>query len=395
MRRAAMVLGMAGLGMAQAPCDLTAATAATAGGAGASCERAWMDANLRMNDLLTVGTHNSYKEAMPASLMALLSQANANQAVSLDYGHPSLGEQLDGGARQLEIDVYYDPEGGRFLDPAGVAAAGVTLDPARRAALAAPGFKVMHVQDVDVFSTCMRLVDCLGEIRRWSVAHPDHAPLLLMFNAKTGPSPLPQGTAALPFDAAAWDALDREVESVFPADAIITPDDVQGDYPTLREAVLAGAWPTLGQARGKVMFALDEGPEKTAAYRGARRSLEGRAFFINTDEASPAAAYLTLNDPVADGPRIRAAVQAGFIVRTRADADTAEARANDVRRRDAALSSGAQYVSTDYMRPDARFPGGYRARLPGQAAALCNPVRAAGRCDGAGIDRVASVRPGD
>jgi len=353
-----------------------------------------MDANLRLNDLLMVGTHNSYKESMPAPLMALLRRADPGRANGIDYGHPPLGQQLDDGARQLEIDVYYDPEGGRFLNPAGLAGAGLTLDRARRAAFEAPGFKVMHAQDVDVFSGCTRLVDCLGLIRRWSREHPDHAPLLLMFNAKTDPSPLPQGTAALPFDAAAWDALDREVRSIFPPGALITPDDVQGAYPTLREAVLAGAWPTLGQARGKVLFALDEGPEKTAAYRGARGSLDGRAFFINTDEASPAAAYLTLNDPVADGPRIRAAVQAGFIVRTRADADTVEARVNDVRRRDAALASGAQYVSTDYMRPDGRFAGGYQARLPGQAAAVCNPVRAAGRCGDAGIERIVSARPG-
>ena len=44
-------------------------------------------------------------------------------------------------------------------------------------------------------------------------------------------------------------------------------------------------------------------------------------FFITTDEASPAAAYLTLNDPVRDADRIRRDVAAGFIVRTRADAN--------------------------------------------------------------------------
>lgn len=387
MRWAAAILGVACLGMADATCDLEAASADRAG---PGCERVWMDANLKLNDLLMVGTHNSYKEAMPAPLMTLLRRAEPVRADSLDYGHEALSRQLDDGARQLEIDIYHDPEGGRFLAPAGLPAAGLTLDPARRAALAAPGFKVMHVQDLDVFSVCVRLSDCLGVIRRWSLAHPDHAPLLLMVNAKTGPSPLPKGTAALPFDAAAWDALDREVRQVFPADALITPDDVQGGYPTLRAAVLAGAWPTLGRSRGKVMFALDEDDAKTAAYRGARRSLEGRVFFINTDESSPAAGYLTLNDPVADGARIRAAVKAGFIVRTRADADTAEARKNDTRRRDAAMASGAQYVSTDYMRPDARFAGGYRARLAGEAAALCNPVRAAGRCGAAVVDRTSS-----
>lgn len=383
MRWATAMLGVACLGMAPAPCDLAADSVTEAG---ADCRTAWLDANLRLNDLVMVGTHNSYKEPMLAPVMALLRQINPDGADSLDYGHETLTRQLDDGARQLEIDVYYDPEGGRFAAPVGLAAAGLTLDPERRAALTPPGFKVLHIQDLDLFSTCVRLVDCLGEIRRWSLVNPDHAPLLLMFNAKTGASPVPGGVEALAFDTAAWDALDAEVRQVFPAEALITPDDVQGAHPTLRDAVLAGAWPTLGQARGRVMFALDEGSEKTAAYRGARRSLEGRVFFINTDEASPAAAYLTLNDPVADAARIRAAVDAGFIVRTRADAETVESRTDDGRRRDAALTSGAQYISTDYMQPDRRFSG-YQARLPGEAAALCNPVRAGDRCGGEIVER--------
>jgi hypothetical protein len=209
-----------------------------------------------------------------------------------------------------------------------------------------------------------------------------------MFNAKTDKSTAPGGTDALPFDTAAFDALDAEVRSVLPPSALITPDDVQGRYPTLREAVLAGNWPTLGRARGKVLFALDEAPDKVAIYRGARKSLEGRVFFINTDENSPAAAYLTLNDPLKEADRIRKAVQAGFVVRTRADADTAEARVNDTRKREAALSSGAQYISTDYLWPDPRFPGGYQVRLPGGAATICNPVRAVKLCENLPVEAV-------
>ena len=364
-------------------CDLAAADAA---GAGVGCARAWMDANLKLNDLVTVGTHNSYKTEPPEAVMALVRAAAPDRAQELDYGHRPLSEQLDAGARQLEIDVYYDPVGGRFLHPAALGAAGVALDPARRAALAEPGFKVMHVQDVDVLSSCVTLRACLGVVRRWSIAHPDHAPIMLMFNAKTDPSPAPGGVAALPFDAAAFDALDREVRAVFPPPALITPDDVQGAYPTLREAVLHGAWPTLGQARGRVLFALDEDPDKVAVYRGGRRSLEGRVFFVNTDETSPAAAYLTLNDPVAEADRIRKAVAAGFIVRTRADAGTLEARRNDTRWRDAALASGAQFVSTDYLWPEPRLHNDYQVRLPGGAAALCNPLRAAGRCAGRAVE---------
>ena len=356
-------------------CDLAAADAA---GAGAGCQRAWMDRNLKLNDLLTVGTHNSYKTEPPDAVLALVRAAAPDRADELDYGHRPLSEQLDAGARQLEIDVYYDPEGGRFLDPIGLHAAGLALDPARRAALAEPGFKVMHVQDIDVLSSCVTLRACLGAVRRWSLGHPDHAPILLMFNAKADRTQAPGGVDALPFDAAAFDALDREVRAVFPPSALITPDDVQGRYRTLRQAVLHGAWPALGQARGKVLFALDEEPATVAIYRGKRRSLEGRVFFINTDERSPAAAYLTLNDPVEGAKRIRKAVAAGFIVRTRADSGTLEARRNDTRRREAALASGAQFVSTDYLWTEPQLHNDYQVRLPGGAAVLCNPVRAAG-----------------
>jgi len=388
-KRALALLAMAGAaGLAAAApaprCDLAAAMVAQAGPQ--DCARAWMDRNLRLNDLVSVGTHNSYKQAIPEAVMALIAKARPEAAIELDYRHRPLPEQLDAGARQIEIDIYHDPEGGRFLDPAGFRAAGLRLDPARRAALAEPGFKVLHVQDIDVLSSCVRLADCLGTVRRWSLAHPDHAPILLMFNAKSDPSTVPGGVAALPFDTAAFDALDRAVRAVFPREALITPDDVRGSYATLREAVLAGNWPRLGEARGKVLFALDEDGEKIAAYRGGRRNLEGRVFFVNAPETAPDAAYLTINDPVGDAVRIRKAVAAGFLVRTRADAETREARGSDTARREAALASGAQYVSTDYLWSDARFAGGYRVNLPGGAATLCNPLRMGNRCGGRAVD---------
>lgn len=369
---------------AEQPCDLSGPRDEAAG---ADCRRAWLDHNVKLNDLFVVGTHNSYKLHVPDAVLALIRAARPDAADEIEYGHRPLSEQLDAGARQLEIDIYHDPDGGRFLNPAGLRAAGIALDPARRAALAEPGFKVLHMQDVDVLSSCTTLRACLGIVRRWSLAHPDHAPILLLVNAKTDPAQFPGGTDALPFDAAAFDALDAEIRAVFPSGELITPDLVQGDYATLREAVLHGNWPSLGEARGKVMFALDEGPDKVALYRGARRSLEGRVLFVNTDETSPAAAYLTINDPVADAGRIRAAVAAGFIVRTRADAGTHEARRNDPSVAAAALASGAQFVSTDYLWPEARFANDYQVRLPGGAAALCNPVRAPRGCAGAVLDR--------
>jgi hypothetical protein len=332
-------------------------------------------APLRSNDISVIGTHNSYKLAMPAKTMAMVRAVDAKLADALDYAHRPLSEQLDAGARQIELDVNYDPQGGYY-------AKGST-DPA----LQRPGFKVLHIPGIDNASSCVLLTECLTILRRWSDAHPRHVPILLTVNAKDDLNAARGGIDALPFDDAAWDALDAEIRSVLPVNKLIVPDQVQGKYPTLRDAVRAGNWPTLDKARGKFLFALDETPAKVAAYRGARASLEGRVFFINTDEDSPAAAYLTLNDPIAEGQRIARDVAAGYLVRTRADADTSEARVNDRRRREAALASGAQYVSTDYLWPDARFAGGYEARLPGGVVARCSPVRQRAGCAGRDLER--------
>ena len=323
---------------------------------------------LRVNDVAVIGTHNSYKLAMPAETMAKLRTAAPEMADALDYAHRPLAEQLDAGARQLEIDVNYDPRGGHY--------ARGSSDPKLRR----PGFKVLHIPGIDNGSNCVLLTDCLQAIRAWSDAHPRHVPILLMFNAKDEQNAARGGIDALPYDAVAFDALDAEIRSVMGPEKLITPDDVQGKYPTLRDAVLANNWPLLEESRGKLLFALDEPPAKVAVYRGSRKSLEGRVFFINTDEASPAAAYLTLNDPIKDAEHIRRAVAAGFLVRTRADANTREARTNDTRPRDAALAGGAQFVSTDYLWADPRFAGGYRVTTPGGMVARCNPVRRPAGC---------------
>lgn len=341
------------------------------------CRRAVIDRTLRIDQIQMLGTHNSYKQAIAPVEMATLRAADAKAAYGLDYSHRPLTEQLDAGARVIELDVVSDPQGGRYADPLGLRiAAGKSL-PYDAAPMRRPGLKVFHIQDFDYRSVCPVFVGCLAEIRAWSKAHPGHMPILITMNLKDDDVKAPGTVHALKFDAAAMDGIDAEIRSVFQPGEIITPDSVQGRHRTLREAVLAHAWPTLGQARGKVMFAMDEGPEKIALYRGDRRSLEGRVMFVNTDEASPAAAYLTLNeaqDPK-ERARIRRDVAAGFLVRTRADADTREARNNDTRRRAAAFASHAQFISTDYMEPDTRF-GPYVVTMPGGVVARRNaPVR--------------------
>jgi hypothetical protein len=348
-----------------AACDLERPSGAT------GCTWAAVDA-LKMNDIQVVGTHNSYKMAIAPKEFALVTATAPKVAVTLDYNHIALTRQLDDRARQLELDIVNDPgAGGLYAQPLGQKMVKDTqaydLAPLRQ-----PGFKVMHVPDIDYRSVCPLFTGCLSEIRAWSRAHPQHVPILILLNLKEDSLAFPGAVKVPLFDAAAMDRIDAEIRSVFPEADLITPDKVQDRYRTLKAAVAAGAWPTLKTARGKVMFALDAPAEQVARYRQARKVLEGRVMFVNADESSPAAGYITLNEPEALQARIVAAVRSGLIVRTRADADTAEARVNNRAPQAAAFASGAQYVSTDYMQPDPRF-GPYETHLPGGGVARLSP----------------------
>ena len=357
--------------------------------AGKGCAHAWMDANLKLNDIQTVGTHNSYHRFLSPKLYAQVLKANP-KAIGIDYDHPGLTQELNDGVRGLEIDVAYDPNGGVLAHPLGAKMSGESPPEGFEQTMSKPGFKVLHIPDIDFRAACQPYLACLTEVRAWSKAHPDHTPILIMSNAESGKSPVPGGVKLLPFDEAAFDAWDAEIRRVFKPGEVVTPDMVQGKYPTLREAVLAGHWPKLGDARGKVMFALDEEGAKLATYRGKRKSLEGRMMFVNAgskaDRDQPYAGYMTLNEADTDTADIQAMVKAGFFVRTRADADTTEARANDTKRRELAFQSGAQVVSTDYRHPDTRFGNDYQVRLPGGAITVCNPIRVTDRCNGATVE---------
>ncbi len=345
-------------------------------------ECAELSNNLAMNNIQAVGSHNSYKLAIPAPEFKLIQKYNERSAMTLDYSHIPLTQQLELGLRQLELDIVYDPKGGRFADPllpaqtAGLADA----EPYSKENMLKPGFKVLHAQDIDVRSNCDTWIICLTEIKAWSDANPQHVPILIMFNAKTGGSAYPGVEAALDFDEQAFSDLDQEILSVFPQHKLITPDLVRGDAKTLREAVLTKGWPKLADVRGRVFFALDEGSEKVEIYSRGQNSLQGLPIFVNSiSEQADHAAYFTMNNPQQDQARIKAAVKSGFIVRTRADANTIEARNNTTERRDAAFNSGAQYISTDYYQPRLEFSD-YSARLPGGAPARCNPVLIGADC---------------
>ena len=339
---------------------------------------------LRINEIQVIGTHNSYHAGFAPSAEELWKARNPALFNGLDYRHLPLAQQFDAGVRQIELDVFADSEGGRYAHPLGkemIAAAHLPPDPDfdPNGVMAKPGFKVMHVQDIDYRSVCQPFTACLEQVRQWSHAHPRHIPIFILVETK---QEKPRGPVQLtepePFTSATFDALDAEIRSVFPPDEIITPDDVRGRYDTLNQAVLAGNWPTLKSARGKVIFLMDQRPVGPV-YLAGHPSLRGRVLFTNAEPGEPDAAFIERNDgPSAD---ITALVQKGYLVRTRTDADTKEARNNDTARRDAMIASGAQILSTDYPGNEpARWPGHYVVTLPGDVDARCNPVNSPVGC---------------
>jgi hypothetical protein len=340
---------------------------------------------LRLNQIQVIGTHNSYHAGLTPGVAKLLKTSNPKAFDGLDYQHAPLAVQFDHGIRQIELDIFGDAQGGRFAHPWGA-----TLNDGGAAAydpehvFAKPGFKVMHVQDLDYVSTCQPFVGCLKEIRAWSKAHPDHMPLFILVETKTDKpiSAIPNMVSPEPFTPAAMDALDGEIRSVFRPGEVITPDQVRGEFATLPQALAphpgkGGGWPTLKAARGKLVFLLDQ-TNVTAPYIEGHPALRGRMIFTNARPGDPDAAFVEHNE--ADVAAIQDLVKAGYIVRTRSDADTKQAREGDTSTRDKALASGAQMVSTDYPWFEPARWTGFTVALPGKASVRCNPVTAPRTC---------------
>jgi hypothetical protein len=342
-----------------------------------------LDATLRLDQVQVLGSHNSYhgRPYRPV-LDALRNGGNAGLAQTLDYAHAPLPKQFALGVRQIELDVWSDPLGAKYAKPSFPIQVGVHLpdNPVMRE----PGYKVIHQADIDTNSTCLTFVACIRLVRTWSDAHPGHVPIDIHVEMKDDRVTEPM-----------FVALEREMLSVFHRDQIITPDDVRGSAPTLGEAVRTRGWPALGTVRGKVYFTLDNESFR-AGYLAGHASLRGRLMFTPSAPGQDDAAYAKLNDPIADAPKIRAALAAHMIVRTRADADTFAARANDTHMELAALNGGAQLVSTDYEQPDPTIGNGYTVRIPGGTPARCDPVTAPPACKPADVEDPArlSTKPG-
>jgi hypothetical protein len=176
---------------------------------------------------------------------------------------------------------------------------------------------------------------------------------------------------------------------VFPSSQVLTPDEVRGSFPTLDAAVRTKGWPAIDSVRGQVMFLMDNGGSYRTRYLQGHPSLAGRILFTNSTPGAADGGFVKRNDALdANVAEIQSLVAAGYLVRTRADGDTFEARTNDTTRRDAALLSAAQWVSTDYPVPGRAFGTPYFVSMPGGTPARCNPVNAPPWCTSTQIENL-------
>lgn len=296
---------------------------------------------IKLNQIQILGSHNSYRPVPNAIVQAHMDSLPNHAGQGLEYGHPDILTQLDLGVRQLEFDPYADKAGGLYAAPYA------KTDP-NYATMAAPGLKVLHIPTLDYRSHCLTLRACLTTIADWSKAHPDHDAIILFINTKEEPVKDPRVTTPEFYTEADLAEIDADARAIFGAQNLITPDSIRSGYKTLREGVMAGNWPLASDTKGKFMLVLDSNPRIADLYRLGHPSLEGRVMFGLYGETEAEAAVFNIQDPRPEAAHITQLVKQGFFVRSRADANTTEARNHDLKRFDAAGDAGAQAVSSDY-----------------------------------------------
>jgi hypothetical protein len=326
----------------------------------------------KINRLQVIGSHNSYRRAIEPELMKVLqAKDTANRLQHIEYDHIPIADQLNMGLRNLEIDIYPDSEGGRYAHPTGLDMAKGLEQYDPNGEMKKPGFKVFHMPDIDFRTWEYTFEGLLQNLKKWSDAHPGHTPVFITLEPKSG-GKSPFGTEPELFTEKNFDEMDAVIFKNLGKDKLITPDMVRGSFKTLEEAVLHNNWPTLASAKGRFMILLDNNNDLRDLYIKGHPSLKGRAVFTNSEPGTPEAAALFRNDP--EDKTISSLVKKGYIIRTRADNSTIEARNNDYSHFEDAGNSGAQIITTDYYLPSKMFASTYAIKFDDGTYVRVNPV---------------------
>lgn len=321
--------------------------------------------SLPLNDIRILASHNSYKKKPDPKVIKFLGHfhkqlGEENDPKRIDYGHETLPVQLDTfGIRGFELDVYYDPKGGRYYKRKINGPISGKHKKSKIQSLKKPGFKILHISDVDFETHYYTFIDALKELKTWSQNHPNHIPLFVNIEAKgsglgdeSGFLRLLGFKRALKFDSTAYCALNDEISSILDSNIIFTPNQLKANYNTIKERLDTEGWPTLSECRGKIFFILEG--NNSQIYSDFIAQGDNVPMFVYSQPEGDNTAFVVKNNAPENIKEIQE-LSERYMVRTRADVETIEARNMDYSRFEACLQSNAQIVSTDYYRKDAEL----------------------------------------
>lgn len=228
-----------------------------------------------LNDIQVKGSHFSFHQAPEPSI------------AYFNYSHASLESQLENQqVHAVELKFGFESQN--------------------------QDFPVYASRGIDGRSSCPNVSFCLQEVRRYTVAHPNHFPLFVVLEASA--------TSQMPTSKWVWDWFDAALTSVWPAYEIVKPRDVMGSFPSVRKSVRARGWPPLRSCMGKVVFLLRV---NASAYADTPNGLADRVGFpiheLGTAGGADAVVFETAH-PLYRTKDIQAAVRENYLVLTRTDA---------------------------------------------------------------------------
>jgi len=296
-----------------------------------------------------IGTHNSYHKQPGQAVIGALNQMSqlggdyeflGKLATDLSYTHPTLTEQLAMGLNTFELDVFADPQGGLYKEPGVVKAQlAPALTDQEKQTMERPGFKIMHIQDLDYLTNtpgCLTLKGCLEILKNY----PRKSTMYVLLEVKTDTPPNLNGapftyTTAMPMTNDLWAVLEAEVRElatstppvVFLIDNGGTTSKAYMDYRQTQDAGAPGAAAVLvPNIQEETTFPANW--TKTQVYLKCNSVLDSAG--------QPAKCFMEKT--------VAEVVGEGYLVRTRSD----DVATFDAVKAQAALDSGAQIVHTDH-----------------------------------------------
>lgn len=302
-----------------------------------------LEAGIKFNELNFMATHNSYQTPSIGATKKMyksLSQITFGlvSEKKVDFWSETLTQQLNCGLRSFELDIETFDRDGEI------------------------SFTCMHSPYFEMATSCYDFSLALKEISMWSDNNPDHLPITIIIEPKSSFLPLKDMEYFNIDYAKALDAVIRENLG----EKLFTPADMQRGYSSFGEMRAADDWCRVKDMLGKVLILLHD-CDVTEKYIEIDHSVKSQAMFPMLREEDidrDCASIILCNDPESL-LEIKEEVisEKKIMVRTRSDKFTSVTD----ERREQALASGANIVSTDYpVRTDLK-PGDYVVTFGGNS----------------------------